>query len=70
MKISTNQNPEKCLDKRVALQVLDDNTRAAGTYNVTWDGRDERGFCVENGVYFYRLKVNEFIKTNKVIHIR
>lgn len=30
--------------------------RAAGSHGVTWDGTDQQGKLVANGVYFYRLK--------------
>jgi flagellar hook assembly protein FlgD len=29
---------------------------AAGQHTVQWDGRDDRGFSVGSGVYFYRLR--------------
>ncbi len=32
------------------------DTRAAGQYAINWDGRNQNGEIVSNGVYFYRLK--------------
>ncbi|OGG43568.1 MAG: hypothetical protein A3F84_15600 [Candidatus Handelsmanbacteria bacterium RIFCSPLOWO2_12_FULL_64_10] len=39
------------------VKVLIDGERPAGRYTATWDGRDEGGRYVANGVYFYRLRV-------------
>ncbi len=40
--------------KKVATLV--DGFQAAGTYRVTWDGRDFRGHSVPSGIYWYRLE--------------
>jgi hypothetical protein len=37
------------------IRTLVDDYRAAGRYVATWDGRDDRGYVVGSGVYFYRL---------------
>ena len=39
----------------------------AGTHTVHWDGRDEAGKPVATGVYFYRLKTDEFEQTQKMV---
>jgi hypothetical protein len=39
------------------VRTLIDGERPAGRYTATWDGRDEGGRYVANGVYFYRLRV-------------
>ena len=39
----------------------------AGTHTVHWDGRDEAGSPVATGVYFYRLKTEEFDQTQKMV---
>ena len=36
---------------------LVDDVRAAGTYQVRWDGRDSRGLKMATGVYVYKLDV-------------
>jgi hypothetical protein len=41
------------LGRRVATLV--DEYQNAGSYTVTWDGRDEHGQAVPSGVYLYRL---------------
>jgi hypothetical protein len=37
---------------------------------VSWDGSNDRGKPVANGVYFYRLKSGEFSDTKKMTVIR
>jgi len=44
--------------------------KSAGSYNISWDGKDRYGKQVPPGMYFYRVKVNNTCKTMKVIMIR
>jgi hypothetical protein len=46
---------------------LVDETRPAGRYEATWDGRGTNGHVAASGVYFYRLWVGEFEETRKMI---
>jgi hypothetical protein len=41
--------------------------KAAGTYQVVWDSRDENGVKVTSGVYFYRIQAGEFTMTKKML---
>lgn len=43
---------------------------AAGVKRVDWDGRDHTGNEVASGVYFYRLRVNEFSQTRKMLLLK
>lgn len=38
-----------------------------GAYSVTWDGRDDRGRSLANGVYFCRLSAGDYRATEKVV---
>ena len=38
---------------------------ASGQYSITWDGRDQRGYAVSSGLYFYRLEAGSFLQTRK-----
>ena len=38
-----------------------------GQHSVVWDGRDDNGKSVSSGIYFYKLKTNNFEKTRKMI---
>ena len=42
----------------------------SGTYQVAWDGRDERGRWVPAGVYLIRLEAGEHKETGRVVLIR
>jgi hypothetical protein len=65
---------------RVALAIYDVNggivrtlvneTRAAGAYELTWDGRDDNGQAVASGVYFYRLVAPQFTSTKKMVLLK
>lgn len=37
---------------------------------ISWDGKDEKGSYVENGVYFYRLETDECTMTKSMIYLR
>jgi hypothetical protein len=39
----------------------------AGTHTLHWDGRDEAGNPVATGIYFYRLKTEDFEQTQKMV---
>ena len=51
---------------------LADGARAAGTYTVRWDGRDDDGRALASGVYLYRLRTDEGQQqeTRKLILLR
>jgi hypothetical protein len=41
-----------------------------GRYKIQWDGRNTRGESVASGVYFYRLKAGDFVRTRKMIMLK
>jgi hypothetical protein len=51
---------------RLIKTVLNEHKKP-GSYEVVWDGRDERGNTVSSGVYFYSVKAGEFSFTRKMI---
>ncbi len=65
---------------RVLIDVFDINGRIVrrlmnanyepGRYEVVWDGRDNSGADVVSGIYFYRLKVNDFAEVKKTTLIK
>jgi hypothetical protein len=42
----------------------------AGTYELTWDGRNERGATVGAGVYFFRIETGKGSVQKKVVVVR
>lgn len=46
---------------------LVDGLREAGSYTLTWDGRDESGLSLGNGVYLYRLHTGDREQTRKLL---
>ena len=52
------------------IQILLNELREPGAYTIQWDGRDNKGAEVSSGVYFYRLKVGNYICTKRMILLR
>jgi photosystem II stability/assembly factor-like uncharacterized protein len=42
----------------------------AGQHRITWDGRDATGRSVASGIYFYRLKAGNVVKTRKMLLLK
>jgi len=43
-----------------------DKKQQAGTYVVTWNGRNDSGEQVSSGIYFYRIETESFSQTRKM----
>lgn len=56
------------LGQQVAALV--DREEGPGTYNVPWDGLDEKGRTMPSGVYLYRLELDGEVDTRKMILMR
>ena len=53
------------------VATLAENARQAGTYTVSWDGRDDDGRALASGVYLYRLRVGPHqVETRKLVLVR
>jgi hypothetical protein len=44
-----------------------DRDASAGTYSVTWNGRDAAGHLMPSGVYLYRISAGKFTATRKMV---
>lgn len=53
-----------------AVRTLVDGTRPAGYYTVTWNGKDDQGRAVANGIYFYQMTTDKFSDTRKAVFLR
>jgi len=52
------------------IKTLVNQNEKPGTYKAYWDGRDEVGFEVSSGVYFYKLKVGDYEKVRKLVYLK
>ncbi len=52
------------------IATLVDERQNAGTFSISWDGRDHDGRTVASGVYFYRLKTGDIAQTKKMILLK
>ena len=52
------------------VNALVNKKQPSGNYTVVWDGKDQNGIDVSSGLYFYTLKTNSTIESNKMILIR
>jgi hypothetical protein len=52
------------------VKTLLDEEMEAGNYVATWNGRDEKGYDVSSGIYFYKLNTKEFTQTKKMLLVR
>ncbi len=48
------------------VRTLLNETKAAGTYVVQWDGRNDQSNAVSSGVYFYRINAGSFSDVRKM----
>jgi len=52
------------------VRTLIDDIKSAGTYSVEWDGRADGGGALATGVYIYRLKTDDGVKSSKMMLLK
>ena len=52
------------------IRTLVDGERPAGSYSVTWDGRDDAGRDAGSGVYLCRMEVGDYCAVRKLALVR
>ena len=52
------------------IQTLENEFKSAGFYSESWDGRDDKGFPVPTGIYFYRLMTANYSQTKKLLILK
>jgi len=45
-------------------------TQDAGEHQITWDSKNNDGFTVSSGVYFYQVQWNNTVLTKKMIYLK
>lgn len=48
------------------VKTLADNNFSAGTYNITWDGTNDKGMAVSSGIYLYQIKAGNNVVVKKM----
>jgi hypothetical protein len=52
------------------VKTLVDEVQETGIHTVRWDGKDEVGRDVGSGMYFYQLKVSDFVETKRMLLLK
>lgn len=52
------------------IRRLADQRMKAGYHAKAWDGKNDDGFRVSSGIYFYRLQTKRFVKVRKLIFLQ
>jgi hypothetical protein len=52
------------------IRTLTSGSKDAGSYNLSWDGKDNNGSRVSPGVYMYRLTSGDFTTSKKMILVK
>jgi subtilisin family serine protease len=52
------------------VKTLVDERKFPGTYEVIWDGKDEKGQRLSSGVYFYRVKTENYVEVKKMVLLK
>jgi hypothetical protein len=52
------------------VRTLVDEPKRPGSYEVIWDGEDEKGKDLSSGIYFYQLKLGEITQTKRMILLK
>jgi len=52
------------------IRTMLDEEKSSGTYRVLWDGRNETGELVPNGIYFCRISSMGVVKTRKMLLLK
>jgi len=52
------------------VRTLVNGDKPAGSYSLTWNGRDDNGNAVSSGVYFYRITAGSFSDVRKMTLVK
>lgn len=57
------------VEGRLIRTLVQDNL-PEGSHQITWDGKDERGFSLSSGIYFYSLRGSSHQLTKKMVLLK
>ncbi|MBA7570543.1 hypothetical protein ES708_12295 [subsurface metagenome] len=52
------------------VRTLVETVQPAGSYTITWDGKDNTGSLVTSGIYFCRMEAGNFSQTRKLMFMK
>lgn len=52
------------------IRTLVDTEKESGRHSIKWDGKNNRDLVVPSGVYFYRIKAEEFVQARQMLLLR
>jgi flagellar hook assembly protein FlgD len=52
------------------VKTLANGTFKTGLYNVVWNGKDESDRKVSSGIYFYKMKTDDYSSIKKMILLK
>ncbi|MBI9032114.1 choice-of-anchor J domain-containing protein [bacterium] len=52
------------------VKTLVNNHQDAGNHNIVWSARDDNNKSVASGIYFYQLRCEDYVSTNKMILLK
>lgn len=52
------------------VSVLEDRVLPSGEFTARWDGRNEQGRSVVSGVYFYRIDIDGWSRTERLVKLK
>ncbi len=52
------------------VRILVDEEKLPGSYTVIWNGKDQKGYEVSSGIYFYQLKTKDHSEVKKMVLLK
>jgi hypothetical protein len=52
------------------VSTLVNETKPAGDYSITWDGTDFGGNKAASGIYYYQIRIDDFVESRKMILLK
>ena len=56
--------------KGVLVRTLFSEFKVKGSHTVSWEGKDYKGNKAPSGIYYFRVKVDTYVKSKKMLLIR